>query len=133
MNNEYNLTARASALIIKFRESIFVGPQIRQVMSNSEFDTIMTESEVSAWRSFKFLCTDFLGNRKASKFSNLVENLLTSYRVLGCRMSLKVHFLHVHLDFFHPTSVISETSMANVSIRKSLKWKNATKESGIRQ
>ena len=84
----------------KLREGIFVGPQIRQVMSDSEFDTIMTESEVTAWRSFKLLCTDFLGNHKASNFSDLVENLLTSYRVLGCRMSLKVHFLHAHLDFF---------------------------------
>src|ERR1043165_1620685 len=111
MNNEYNLTARASALIIKFREGIFVGPQIRQVMSDSEFDTIMTESEVSACRSFKLLCTDFLGNRKVSNFSDLVENLLTNYRVLGCRMSLKVHFLHAHLDFIHPTSVMSATSM----------------------
>src|ERR1043165_3628747 len=102
MNNEYNLTARASALIIKLREGIFVGPQFRQVMSDSEFDPIMTESEVSAWRSFKLLCTDFLGNRKASNFGDLVENLLTSYRVLGYHMSLKVHFLHTHLDFFHP-------------------------------
>ena len=117
----------------KLREGIFVGPQIRQVMSDTEFDTIMTESEVTAWRSFKLLCTDFLGNHKASNFSDLVENLLTSYRVLGCHMSLKDHFLHALLDFFHPTSVMSATSMANGSIRKSLKWKNATKESGIRQ
>ena len=100
-------------------------------MSDSEFDIIITESEVSAWRSFKLLCTDW----EIAKLVNsaTVENLLTSYRVLECRMSLKVHFLHAHLNFFHPTSVMSATSMANVSIRKSLKWKNATKDSGICQ
>ena len=48
----------------KLREGILVGPQIKQVMSDSELDTIMTESEVSAWRSFKLLCTDFLGIAK---------------------------------------------------------------------
>ena len=49
---------------------------------------------------FQLLCTDFLGNHKASNFSDLVENFLTNYRSLECRVSLKVHFLHAHLDFF---------------------------------
>ena len=30
----------------------------------------------------------------------LVSNLIKSYEKLGCRMSLKLHFLHDHLDFF---------------------------------
>ena len=29
-----------------------------------------------------------------------VENLLEAYKEMGCRMSLKIHFLHSHLDFF---------------------------------
>ena len=28
------------------------------------------------------------------------DNLLQSYQKLGCNMSLKIHFLHSHLDFF---------------------------------
>ena len=30
----------------------------------------------------------------------VVSNLIESYEKLGCRMSLKLHFLHSHLDFF---------------------------------
>ena len=30
----------------------------------------------------------------------VVSNLIESYKKLGCRMSLKLHFLHSHLDFF---------------------------------
>ena len=30
----------------------------------------------------------------------LVSNLIKSYKKLGCRMSLKLHFLHFHLNFF---------------------------------
>ena len=28
-----------------------------------------------------------------------VQRLLQSYQLLGCRMSLKIHFLYSHLDF----------------------------------
>jgi len=30
----------------------------------------------------------------------LIENLLRNYKNMGCKMSLKIHFLHSHLDFF---------------------------------
>jgi hypothetical protein len=29
-----------------------------------------------------------------------VSDLLTAYKAMGCNMSLKLHFLHSHLDFF---------------------------------
>jgi hypothetical protein len=41
-----------------------------------------------------------LGNRRAQNYEELVNNLLQSYQKLGCNMSLKIHFLHSHLDFF---------------------------------
>ena len=34
----------------------------------------------------------------------VVSNLTESYEKLGCRMSLKLHFLHSHLDFFRDNS-----------------------------
>ena len=30
----------------------------------------------------------------------MVENMLACFEALGCRMNLKVHFLHAHLDYF---------------------------------
>jgi hypothetical protein len=30
----------------------------------------------------------------------LVTNMLNHFKELGCNMSLKIHFLHSHLDFF---------------------------------
>jgi len=49
---------------------------------------------------FKFAVKGFLGNRRPQNFEELVNNLLQSYQKLGCNMSLKIHFLHSHLDFF---------------------------------
>jgi len=39
-------------------------------------------------------------NRRAQNYEELVNNLLQSYQELGCNMSLKIHFLQSHLDFF---------------------------------
>jgi len=41
-----------------------------------------------------------LGNRRAQNYEELVNNLLQSYQKLSCNMSLKIPFLHSHLDFF---------------------------------
>ena len=43
---------------------------------------------------------NFLGNQKSDNYVEIVDNLLDRYKELGCNMSLKIHFLHSHLDFF---------------------------------
>jgi hypothetical protein len=35
-----------------------------------------------------------------ANYLNAVQDLLTSYKAMGCNMSLKIHFLESHLDFF---------------------------------
>ena len=50
----------------------------------------------------KRLSKIFWGKYKAENFVEIVENLLQAYQQLGCGMSLQLHFLHVHLDFFPP-------------------------------
>ncbi|GFN92603.1 hypothetical protein PoB_001910900 [Plakobranchus ocellatus] len=60
----------------------------------------MTPVESEAWNAFKTICENFLGNKKDPNYKELVSNLLSSYQQLGARMSLKIHFLHNHLDFF---------------------------------
>ena len=42
----------------------------------------------------------FLGNVKDPYYKETVENMLENVRVLGCNSSLKLHFLHSHLDYF---------------------------------
>ena len=43
---------------------------------------------------------NFLGNHKAENYIEIVENIIEAFRHLGSRMSLKLHFLHSHLEFF---------------------------------
>jgi hypothetical protein len=61
---------------------------------------MLSQVEKSAWRSFKNVVQNFLGNFKASNYRDIVGELLNSYKDMGCNMSLKMHFLDFHLDFF---------------------------------
>ena len=47
-----------------------------------------------------------LGNFKESLFQAGVEELLAAYKELGLRMSLKMHFHFLDLDFF-PTNQVA--------------------------
>ena len=43
---------------------------------------------------------NFLGNYKDPNYKEIVESMLGNFRTLGCNMSVKVHFLHSHLNYF---------------------------------
>ena len=85
----------------KLKEGIFIGTQIRDVIKDEYFDKLLQGDEKSAWDSFKFLAKAVLGNRRVQnyKYEELVNNRFESCQKLCCNMSLKIHFLHSHLDF----------------------------------
>jgi hypothetical protein len=85
---------------VKVEEGIFIGPQIRELIKDEYFDKLLQGDEKAAWVSFKFVVERVLGNRRATNYEELINNLLQSYQKLGCNMSLKIHFPHSHSDFF---------------------------------
>jgi hypothetical protein len=76
------------------------GPQIRQLVNDPHFIASMNEIESCAWSSFVLVVKNFLGNKKADNYTQLVEDRLFHFNRLGCNMSVKVHYLHCHLDRF---------------------------------
>ena len=86
----------------KLKEGIFVGPQIRKLFKDTMFVTLLSATEKAAWSSFQDVVAGFLGNVKKDNYKEIVANLLTNYQKMGVNMSLKIHFLHSHLDFFPP-------------------------------
>ena len=84
----------------KLKAGIFVGPQIRELFSDRTFEEKMTVLERRAWCAFRNVSKQFLGNMRAEHHKMLIEELLKSFQLLGCRMSVKLHFLHSHLDYF---------------------------------
>ena len=49
----------------KLKEGIFVGPQIREVFNDREFEASLNDLELEAWKAFKWVCENFLGNYKS--------------------------------------------------------------------
>ena len=84
----------------KIKEEIFTGPHIREMMQDKQFDEDLKETQRNACLSLKKICKDFLENHKAVQHQNVMQDLLTSYKAMGCNESLKIHFLELHLDFF---------------------------------
>ncbi|CAM1301858.1 Uncharacterised protein r2_g1166 [Pycnogonum litorale] len=84
----------------KLKADIFDGPQTRQLIRNPEFENSMNEVELEAWKAFVLVVKNFLGNNKAGNYTELVTNMLTAFRNLGCNMSIKMHYLESHMDRF---------------------------------
>ena len=84
----------------KLKAGIFDGPQIRQLIRDPEFENSMSEVELEAWKAFVPVVKSFLGNNKVRNYAELVNNMLTAFRNLGCNMSVKMPYLFSHMDRF---------------------------------
>ncbi|GBM84783.1 hypothetical protein AVEN_121909-1 [Araneus ventricosus] len=84
----------------KLKEGVFTVPNIRKLLSDSLFSETMGDKEKEVWDSFKDVVHRFLENTKDPLFKTIAQRMLTAYEAQGCKMSLKVHFLHSHIDCF---------------------------------
>ena len=82
----------------KVKGGIFVGPQVKRLMQSDSFLEKSSVVERRAWKSFVSVVKGFLGNHKVPNFKDIVEELVNAHEKMGCRMSLKLHILHSHID-----------------------------------
>ena len=64
-----------------------------------EFEKALNTLKLQAWQAFKWLCLNLVGNFKSTSFQGVAE-LLASYKKMRSYMSLKMHFLLLHLELF---------------------------------
>ena len=84
----------------KIKAGVFDGSQIRTLVRDQAFVQAINDKEKAAWLSFVDVMKNFLGNKKTGNHEDLVGNMLSAFYDLGCKMSIKVHFLFSHLDEF---------------------------------
>jgi hypothetical protein len=97
---EYIARKLSGLTMEKLKAVIFDGPQIRQLINDPHFITSMNEIESCAWSSFVLVVQNFLGSKQADNYARLVQDMLFHFNRLGCNMSVKVNYLHSHLDRF---------------------------------
>ena len=84
--------------------------------------------EKAAWDSFKFVVKEFLGNRRAQNYEELVSNLLQSYQLPAATCQKKyTSFARIWI-FSQRTVVQWVMNMENVSINTFLQWRRDIKE-----
>ena len=86
--------------IEKLKAGVFDGPNIRKLIKNENFTSNMTTLELNAWNSFLGVIQNFLKSHWSHDYLNFIESMLNSYGDIGTNMSIKIHFLHSHLDRF---------------------------------
>ena len=88
---------------------LLVRSQIREVLKDTDFEELLNLKELRAWEAFKSVCCGFLDNTHVPDYQACIEKLLKSSEYMGWRMSLKIHFLHFHRNFFPPSlGVVSD-------------------------
>jgi len=72
-------------------------------------NNLLRGDEKKALDAFRVVSCNFLGNIRTENYKELIEDILSLYHKLGCNMSLKIHMLHPHLDFFsHNCGMVSD-------------------------
>ena len=60
----------------------------------------MTAIEERVWQTFVDVVNNFIGNRKADNYMEIVNEPLASFELHGYNMNIKIHFLFSHLNKF---------------------------------
>jgi hypothetical protein len=90
----------------------------------------MNSSERRAWKAFENVCGNFLGNKKVENYSEIMQELTSSYSVIGC--NIQTSFFAFPFGFFPlKTWEQSPMNMVKVSIRIFSKWKRGTVDYGV--
>ena len=84
----------------KMKAGSFDGPKIRKLIQDQAFTSHITAVESADWCSYVSVVREFLGNTKASNYRYLVDEMLRNFQALGSRMSIQLHYLLSHLDYF---------------------------------
>ena len=106
--------------------------------------------EKAAWQSFKYVCCNFLWNHKAENYCDIVANLVKSFQTMGYnvfkiitetmslsifisifKLSLKIHVLDSHLDFFPENLGTVTNEHGSIFISRFLQWERDTETNGV--
>ena len=63
----------------KLKPGIFVGPKIRKLMLNEDFNSRLNPVELAAWNVFKSVVANFLGNHRHEQYADIIDDMLKAY------------------------------------------------------
>ena len=112
----------------KIKEGIFIGPQIRELMQDKQFDEDLNETERNAWLSFEKI---LLRKSQISELSGCFSGPIDFVQSYVVQHKSKNPLFGVPLIFFfQKISAKSVTNMVKDFSQTFWVWKSGTKASG---
>lgn len=99
MNRLYKLFERRKTKG-KIDCGIFNGPEIRLMLKDVELENFLPKKFKTAWQRYRALVDGFFGNYKDPNYRQNVTDFIKSCEEIGANMTVKMHFLHNHLNDF---------------------------------
>ena len=84
----------------KTKHDIVVRPEIRKVLKDKDFKTKLSPDERDAWNAFALVVPNLFEKHKSTNYKENADQMLQSHKEMGAQISLTMHFLHFHLEFF---------------------------------
>ena len=84
----------------KLRAGVFDGPQIGELNKDQGFTACMSAVEKKTCAAFRVVISNFLGKHRSPDYKKQIKEPLENFQSLGARMSVKMHFLCSHSDYF---------------------------------
>lgn len=69
-------------------------------MRSTTLKGCLDRNQQIAWDAVKAVIESVLGKHREPTYVVFVQNMLDSFENIGVHMSLKIHFLNSHMDFF---------------------------------
>lgn len=97
---KYLKTVFPKISIAKIKKGCFNGPQIEKLINNKDFIGKLGAIEKRAFNGIVATIKNFLGNKRAENYKEIIAEMMSAFRDMKVDMSLEIHFLHDHLEFF---------------------------------
>ena len=81
--------------------------------------------------AFRSVTEYFLGKNKGPNYKAIVETMLENLKKMGCNMSVKVHFLYSHIDYF-PEILGHYSEERRVNVFIGILWSEGTRGDGMK-
>lgn len=69
-------------------------------MKDDRFVECLNEEQAIAWDAVKAVIHGFLCKNRVENYQVLIDNMMTSFEAMDVHMSLKIHVLHAHIEFY---------------------------------
>ena len=103
LNTECECMVHRALLFENIKVGVFDGPQICTLVRDKNFVRKMDGKKRRVWFSSVTVIENFLGNKKANYYENLVTNLFSAFHEQVCKTRVKLHFLFSFLINFLTT------------------------------